>query len=130
MPNPRNNTTPAGDVLEKADYVQQVGEHEKDLVSIKERLAALEEKFGSNEKIADTLCETSEKAVRMDEMLGKRFLHLLKHDVGIKGEVTSLVNGIDRSFFLASLKRVGLLVVGVIYSIALLAVGAFISTIF
>lgn len=104
-----------------------VNKHDEEFISVKSRLDSLETKFGNNERIADTLCETAEKASKMNEMFGKRFLHLLQNDVGVKEEVGNLVNKTDRSYFLSTLKRGGLLLIGFLYSVLLILVGAWIS---
>lgn len=98
--------TPNNDFNEQ-ELTNTIGKHDEELISVKKRLDSLEEKFGNNEKIADTLCETAEKALKMDEMIRKVFLKLLKKDTDIKSEVSNLVNDLDRNCFKKNLKRFG-----------------------
>lgn len=84
-----------------------LGRHGEDIADIKKRITDLENKFGSNEKIADTLCVTAEKAVKMKEMFNKNFLDLLEKDTKIKMAITNLVNDADRSYTRSKLKQFG-----------------------
>jgi hypothetical protein len=113
-----------------ADIATTVNKHDEDFILVKERLNELERKFGNNEKIADTLCETAEKATKMHEMLAKTFLKLLQHDVPVKQEVSNLVNKTDRNYFYASVKRVGFLVATIVWSIIMIVIGAFVTHFF
>jgi putative Ca2+/H+ antiporter (TMEM165/GDT1 family) len=113
-----------------AKIATTVTKHDEEFISVKSRLDALEAKFGNNERIADTLCETAEKASKMNEMVGKRFLHLLQNDVGIKSEIANIINKTDRNYFMATMKRVGVLVATIIWSVIMLVIGAWISSSF
>jgi len=88
MAKKHNNT----DELDGESYTQRVDEHGKDLVDLKKRFKILEDKFGTNEKIADTLCQTDEKASKFSEMLEKRFVKLLQTDGSSKKQIRSMVS--------------------------------------
>lgn len=105
------------------DLTQSVDKHGQDLADIKERLEKIESKFGTNEKIADTLCETAEKATKMKEMIRETFLNLVIYDVKIKDSMYGLVNTADRKFLSATLKRLG----AIIWSIIMIVIGVLIT---
>ena len=122
---PAGNTTPTTD-FNAGQIATTVTKHDAEFIDVKKRLDSLEEKFGSNEKIADTLCETAEKATKMQEMLGKSFLKLLQHDTEIGTEFEKIIGKSDRHAFYKLLRRFGsvsgavilLLVGAVLYALA------------
>ena len=100
-----------GDIPKKNDFnvddIVHADKHQQDIDGLSTRIAALENKFGTNEKIADTLCETAEKASKMHEMLGKSFLKMLEHDSDIGTQFEKIINKSDRNAFFAFLRRFG-----------------------
>lgn len=78
--------------LDGENYTQRVDEHGKDLIDLKKRFKSLEDKFGTNEKIADTLCQTDERASKFSEMLEKRFVKLLQADGKSKNQIRSIIS--------------------------------------
>ena len=86
---------------------QMVREHGKDITDIKARLEKLESKFGSNEQIADTLCETSEKASKMQELLANSFTKLIKQNSDVQGALTDFINKADRNAVKELMKKIG-----------------------
>lgn len=113
-----------GDAPKKNDFdvddIVHADKHQQDIDGLSTRITQLENKFGTNEKIADTLCETAEKASKMQEMLGKSFLKLLQHDTDIGSEFEKIISKSDRNAFYRALKRFG----SVSGAIILLLVGA------
>ncbi len=78
--------------LDGENYAERVDEHGKDLVDLKKKVKSLEDKFGTNEKIADTLCQTDEKATKFSEMLERRLVKMLKSDGNSKKEIKAIVS--------------------------------------
>jgi len=74
-------------------------EHGKDIEDIKARVQELENKFGTHEHIADTLCETAEKQTKMHEMIAKTFVKILQHDENVKKEIGVVIDVHDRKKF-------------------------------
>lgn len=89
------------------DTIVTTDRHDKDFADLNKRICQLEEKFGTNEQIADTLCVTAEKAVKMREMISKTFVSLIESDQKIKEALTALINKTDRSWFFSYVKRIG-----------------------
>jgi len=81
-----------------------VKEHGEDISELKARILELENKFGSNEKIAETLCDTSLKAVKMREMLAKTFVETIKTDAEVKAAIEQLVKNTDKHTFWGYMK--------------------------
>lgn len=90
------------------DSIVKVDKYEKDLSGLEDRIAAIEKKFGNNESIAETLCDTAEKATKMKAMLAQTFVTAIKTDKDTKESLTQLVYEIDRSQLWAWIKRVGI----------------------
>lgn len=78
--------------------IRHVEDHAKDIVALLLRVKELEDKFGNNEKIADTLSETAEKAVKMQTMLQKTFVLLLETNEPVRCEIKKLIKSTDREF--------------------------------
>jgi hypothetical protein len=85
-----------------------VQEHQKDISDLKERIKALEDKFSTHEKIADTLCETAEKQTKMFDMLSVTFLKLLKNNTDIRDEFKKIIKECDRDFFHSFSSKIGI----------------------
>jgi hypothetical protein len=90
-----------------AELTQSVGRHGQDIVDVQKRLKVLENKFGDNIKIADTLCEASKQAVKMKEMIKSIISELLDKDPEIKNRVDNLVKGVDRDSVKCFYKKFG-----------------------
>jgi len=99
--------TPPKNDFDPYALTKQVDDHAKDMASITKRLDDLEMKFGTHEQIADTLCITSEKAVKMRDMMSTTFVSLIDSDPKIKDALTQLINKTDRSWFYCYVKRIG-----------------------
>lgn len=87
--------------------VETGSKHEEEISNLKRQVKTLEDKFGNNEKIADTLCETSEKASKMQEMLTASFLKQIKSNPEIKKALKEVIDETDRDFVRAFIKKVG-----------------------
>ncbi len=105
------------------DLVRIVSDQNKDIQGLSSRIKALEDKFGTHECIADTLCVTVEKAAKMQSMLSEAFIKQLKSDDRIKNAVLDLVDKADRKYLVLALKRFGLW----IYGLLMLVVGLLIQ---
>ena len=82
-------------------------DYQKDIKDLGSRIKKLEDQFGSNEKIADTLCETAEKATKMQQMLADSFLKQLQHNPEVKGAVNKIIDESDRNAFQTLAKKMG-----------------------
>ncbi|MCK4592154.1 hypothetical protein KAT63_01795 [Candidatus Parcubacteria bacterium] len=97
--------------------------HGEDIINVKKRIEQLEDKFGNNEKIADTLCETAEKATKMREMISDTFLLLIEKDLKIKGGLKNLIKETDRDVFKHNINKL----FSLIFALALIVFGALIN---
>ncbi len=89
------------------DAIVSTERHDKDFANLDKRIADLEEKFGSNEKIADTLCEAATKAAKMQDLFENNFLKLLSRNDPVRDEIKCLIKLTDRDFVQAKLKQYG-----------------------
>jgi hypothetical protein len=124
-PNPNKNKNDF--VVEELikDLSSDLSNHSKDMISLSEKIKNFELKFGNNEKIAETLFETSKKAVKMQEMLADNFIILLKNNIHARKEILNIINEFDRDFTKIILKRFGFAV----WSILMVIIGAFFTSI-
>lgn len=98
----------------------------EDLSGLVGRIESLESKFGSHEQIADTLCETTDKASRMKSMLAKAFIDFVQHDHDAKKALKNIVDEADRDAFRLFIKKFGIAV----WSIFLIIVSVLITKYF
>jgi hypothetical protein len=70
-----------------------------------QRIALLEDKLGSNEKIGDTFYEASSKVVKLQTLQKETILKLIMTDHEIKLAVAKLVNDTDRNFFYKTVRQ-------------------------
>lgn len=106
------------------DTIVTSDKHDKDFSDLNKRLCALEEKFGTNELVAATLCVVSEKAAQMQEMFVTGLLKAIRTDERIQTALDTAIRKADRNWFYATLSRFG----KVGWAIMLLIVGAIAKT--
>ncbi len=75
---------------------QAVGKHDQDIIDIRKRIVELESKFGSHEKIAETLSQTATKQIKMEEMFASVFRKLVEKDSKIKTAIEDIIKKSDR----------------------------------
>lgn len=81
-------------------------DHDKDIALLSERISMIEMKFGTNEKIADTLFEASEKALKMHEMFSSTFIKAINSNSHVQNSLTTLIDQLDRKNFRVIFKRI------------------------
>lgn len=115
------------DSIQDFDFnkIIKIDQHTKDIEDLSKRITTLEERFGSNEKLADSLCEAWDKAVRMQELITKSFLKIVASNEDAKECITTLVNKIDRDWLKAYFKRIGF----TFWSILVFVAGVAVTTI-
>ncbi|MGH7202860.1 MAG: hypothetical protein ACREHC_00255 [Candidatus Levyibacteriota bacterium] len=97
-----------------ADILAKSEKHETDIGELSTRVKALEDKFSTNEKIADTLCETAEKATKMQNMLSGSFIKLIQNDVHVKEAIQKQIRVSDKNAFQSWMKKFGGIVLAII----------------
>lgn len=106
-------------------------DHAQHVEDLGRRLSYLEEKFGDNEKIATTLKNAAENAVKMQTLFADTFVTLLKTNDTIKSGISDIVNKLDRKYTVLFMKRFGFisytLAISIISAIAGAIVKAYIS---
>lgn len=90
------------------DELVQSSQHQQDIDGLNTRIKSLEDKFGTNEKIADTLCEASERALRMDELFEKKIVKQIQQNAEVRKELRKVIDEADRAAVRAFIKRVGI----------------------
>jgi len=118
-----SNSTGQDEELDSEIYARRLDKHDEEMIEVQKRIGVIENKFGTNEKIADTLWETAEKATRLEAMLAKVFVRLLQKDTKTQDEIQKLVGKSDRHKLWLLLKGIGF----VVWSIALIVIGALIN---
>lgn len=76
--------------------VNFVDSHTKEIGDLSKRITALEDKYGSNEKLADTLCGASETALKLQTMLRNTFVKALENDEPTKNAVKTIIGNTER----------------------------------
>lgn len=104
-----------------------VNKHDADFVDIKRRLKALEDKLGTNEKIADTLCVVDEKASKFAEMLERRINKLLQVDGVARKQVKHIVSEELKITWKAFFISTGGKLLFALWTLGVLAVGAWLE---
>lgn len=84
---------------------RQVEDHTKDMVSLAKRLDELEARFGSNEKIANTLCEVESSAVKMADCFEKSLIKILGQSDPVNKQINKIISEADRSYVAQQLKQ-------------------------
>ncbi len=110
---------------EDFEFKSIIKTHSEGLIDLEERIKALENKLGTHEKIAETLCETAQKQTKMQELLANTFIALLKTNDSIKAATTDLINKADRNAISKLFKKFGMTV----WSILMLVIGGIITKI-
>jgi|GEM_PF-5728676 len=95
-----------------ADKYVTSTDHEKAIEELHNRLKALEDRFGSNEKIAATLCDAEANAVKMADYLERSFIKLLSKNDPVRTEIKNIVTSIDRGYVQQKLKEYGIWIYG------------------
>lgn len=112
---------------EKDDFnpqslIKNLADHARDVLDLKEKVKDFESRFGTHEKIAETLSDTSKTAIKMQEMLCDTFVKLLDTNDAIKNKISEIINKTDRNNFYVWAKSIGLgawtIIVAVISAIA------------
>lgn len=101
-------------------FVENVSFHSIEIPKLTSRIEKIEEKFGDNEKLADTLHNASQKAVKMQKLFDESFIKLLDESYLVKEKISKIINNVDRNHFYTSLKRFGF----VVYTILIGAIGS------
>jgi transketolase len=78
--------------------------------TLSKKVEDLEKQFGSNEKIADTLCRVSERDTKIQEMFAATFVKMLKTNDASREAIEELIRKTDRSDVASFWKRFGAVV--------------------
>lgn len=79
----------------------------EDVDDLQERVKALENKFGQNEKFADTFCEAIATQSKIKDTITDHIVKQIKESPIIQAEITKQVNKIDRKAVMVFVKRIG-----------------------
>lgn len=90
-----------------ADSLVSIDKHDADLKLLDGRVTRLEENLGNHEKIADTVCKTTEKQVSMRELFSGQFVRLLKDDKKVQEAITNFMKESDRQWAISIIRRIG-----------------------
>lgn len=85
-------------------------QHEKDMGALDRRVSLLENRVGTSEKIAETLFEASQKAVKMKTMIGSLLTDLIQRDRRVRIELQNFIKESDRDAVKVLWKRFGFLI--------------------
>lgn len=88
--------------------VETSGKHNEEISDLKKRVRVIEDKFGDNEKIANTIYLTADSQVKMQEMLELSFVKQLQNSPKIKEVIDTLINESDRKAASVIIKKVGI----------------------
>lgn len=97
---------------------RQVDDHTKDMGLITKRLDELEARFGTNEKIANTLCEVEENAVKMGNCIEKSISKILINSDPVNNQIKKIIAESDRSYIAQQLRQYRVWIYGALLFIA------------
>lgn len=89
------------------DLAQITEQHGTDILGLDERMKKIEDQFGDNEKIADTLVTVAENIKNFDQLFEKAFVLLIKNSTDVKGAFQVFVDEGDRIATNKLIKRFG-----------------------
>lgn len=90
------------------ELTKQSKQHEGYILELHNRLQALENRFSSNEQIADTLMDCSRNAVRFREMFAEVLIAQLKTDENLRTTISDFIDSVDRKAVNKWIKRIGI----------------------
>jgi len=99
------------------DLVKTGSKHDEEISGLKKRVKIIEDKFGDNEKIADTLCATADTQLKMQEMLQNVFMKQLQSNPVVQEEISKIINKTEKDQFKVWARKIGIGVWTVIVSI-------------
>ena len=112
--------TARSDDFDYSTVAVTVDQHDKDISSLADRVAALETSFGNHERIAATLKKTSKTAVDMQLIFSEEFKRIVKTDQSVRDELYNFIVHADRNWLIAKIKQLG----AIAWSIIMIFVGA------
>jgi len=99
---------PDTDALKKdfdADKLLQ--DHGKDISSLTDRVASLEQKLSNPEQLALTLEAASSDSKKLDKLFSKLFCNMMRNDDDVKASMQEKMNVLDRDAVRAVVKKFG-----------------------
>lgn len=105
MSSPLISKKPIDDNQFDAKTWVQKEDHDREMGEIGSRLKKIEDKFGDNDKIAETLKQTSKKSAVMQKVLISNFVNCIKTHEPTREAIKNLINSEDRKYFFSSWKR-------------------------
>src|ERR1700679_1201207 len=82
-------------------------DHGKDISSLTDRVASLEQKLSNPEQLALTLEAASSDSKKLDKLFSKLFCNMMKNDDEVKASLVEKINALDRAEVNAFMKKFG-----------------------
>lgn len=102
-------------------------DHGKDISSLTDRVAALEQKLSNPEQLALTLEAASSDSKKLDKLFSKLFCNMMKNDDEVRVSLQDKINALDRSVAKSMMKKFGGMVGFAVWSIVLAAIAAWLG---
>jgi hypothetical protein len=119
---------PDTDALKKdfdADKLLQ--DHGKDISSLTDRVASLEQKLSNPEQLALTLEAASSDSKKLDKLFSKLFCNMMRNDDDVKASMQEKMNVLDRDAVRAVVKKFGGKIGFAIWTVAIIVITAWVE---
>jgi BMFP domain-containing protein YqiC len=119
---------PDSDALKKDfDPDKLLQDHGKDISSLGDRVAALEQKLTNPEQLATTLEAATSDSKKLDKLFSKLFCDMMKNDKEVTASIQEKIHAMDRDSAKVFWKKFGGKVAAAVGAIIMLIVGALID---
>lgn len=97
------------DDFHRDKLIKEIDDHSREINSLGVKISTLENKFSTNEKIADTLEQVLSRDTKIQDKLAIIFIKLLNTDSQVKQIISEVIKKSDRDYLGMILKRLGIL---------------------
>jgi hypothetical protein len=102
-------------------------DHGKDISSLSDRVAAVENKLANPEQLALTLETASSDSKKLDKLFSKLFCDMMKSDAAVRASIEERINAIDRNATREVMKKFGGKIAIAAWSLVVAAISAWIG---
>jgi hypothetical protein len=102
-------------------------DHGKDISSLTDRVASLEQKLSNPEQLALTLEAASSDSKKLDKLFSKLFCNMMRNDDDVKASMQEKMNVLDRDAVRAVVKKFGGKIGSAIWTVAIIVITAWVE---
>ena len=102
-------------------------DHGKDISSLTDRVASLEQKLSNPEQLALTLEAASSDSKKLDKLFSKLFCNMMKNDDEVKASLVEKINALDRAEVNAFMKKFGGKIAFLVWTVGIMLLSAWVG---